>query len=99
VRVAESLAQRNREVAAALAEGATCFEQAAAITRITDNLPATASHEQQRRAEEFLLEHARVLDAAQLMGLRKRMHDVIDPDGTLQRERDAKDRRAASLPS
>src|SRR3954452_10200446 len=39
IRVAESLAHRNRETAAALAEGEVGFEQAAAITRTVDALP------------------------------------------------------------
>jgi hypothetical protein len=97
VRVAESLAHRNREVADALAEGAVCLEQAAVVTRIADTLPDAATHEQKRRTEVFLLDHARVLDAAQLLGLRTRLHDVIDPDGTLERERDAQQLRGAGF--
>jgi hypothetical protein len=97
VRVAESLAHRNRDTAAALAEGEVGFEQAAAITRTVDALPAAATHDQRRAAETFLLEQSRILDAAQLMGCRKRLNDVIDPDGTLEREKTAAQLRGASF--
>jgi hypothetical protein len=97
VRVAESLAHRNREVAAALAEGEVGFEQTAAITRTVDALPAAATHDQRRAAEAFLLEQSRILDAAQLMGCRKRLNDVIDPDGTLEREKTAAQLRGATF--
>src|SRR3954465_4244603 len=46
VGVAESLAHRNREAAAAMAEGEVGFEQTAAITRTVDALPAGATHDQ-----------------------------------------------------
>jgi hypothetical protein len=97
VRVAESLAHRNREAAAAFAEGEVGFEQTAVITRIVDNLPDAATHDQKRRAETFLLAQSRISDAALLMGCRKRLHDHIDPDGTLEREKTAAQLRGANF--
>ncbi|HEY2834307.1 MAG TPA: DUF222 domain-containing protein, partial [Sporichthyaceae bacterium] len=95
VRVAEALTNRYRDTASALAEGLVEEDQAAVIATLIDGLPDCATHEQRSRAEAFLLAQSRVLDADGLRGLGKKMHDVIDPDGTLEREREAKDKRAA----
>jgi hypothetical protein len=95
VRVAEALTNRYRDTASAFAEGLVDEDQAAAIATLLDGLPDCATHEQRRRAEAFLLAQSRVLDADALRGLGKKMHEVIDPDGTLEREREAKDKRAA----
>jgi hypothetical protein len=97
VRLAEALTHRYRDTATAFAEGIVDGDQAEVIVTLLDGLPDCATHDQRRRAETFLLDQARVLDAAALRGLGKRIHDVIDPDGTLQRERDAKDKRAAQF--
>ena len=94
VRVAEALTHRYRDTAAAFAEGTIDEDQADAICTLVDGLPACATHEQKRAAEAFLLDQSRVLNADGLRACRKRMHDVIDPDGSLERERDAKEKRA-----
>jgi Domain of unknown function (DUF222)/HNH endonuclease len=95
VRVAEALTNRYRATASAFAEGEIDEARAEAICTLVDGLPSCATHEQKQRAEAFLLAQSRVLDAEGLRGCRKRMHDVIDPDGTLEREREAKEKRAA----
>jgi Domain of unknown function (DUF222) len=97
VRVAEALTNRYRATAAAFAEGIVDEDQAAAICSLVDGLPSCATHEQKQQAETFLLAQSRVLDADGLRACRKRMHDLIDPDGSLERERDAKDKRAMHI--
>ena len=85
------------ETGAALAAGRISYDQAAAIARTIDGLPSKATAADAQWAERFLLEHAGVLNAADLARLSKRIDSAIDPDGTLDREKVATERRAANI--
>ncbi|MBA3741875.1 DUF222 domain-containing protein [Sporichthya sp.] len=96
-KLARSLHEKCTDTGAALGNGGVNYEQAAAISRIIEGLPSKATYEATRWAEGFLLEHARVLNAEDLAKLSKRIDSAIDPDGTLDREKVANERRSANI--
>jgi hypothetical protein len=96
-RLSSALHATCTDTAAALAAGAINSEQAHAITSMIRRLPSKAPAEQKAWGENFLLEHAAVLNAAELSLLSKRLDSAIDPDGKLPREDAAFERRAANV--
>jgi hypothetical protein len=96
-RLSKTLHENCAATGNALSAGAVNFEQATAITRVLTQLPAKATPDQRDWAEEFLLDHAKVLNAEDLAMLSKRIDAAIDPDGTLPREKTAAERRSANL--
>jgi hypothetical protein len=76
-----------------LAAGDLSYEQAAAITRVVNELPEGATDKQLAHAERYLLDRAPRSNALELRKLHKRVEDVIDPDGLLERERNAPKKR------
>ena len=72
-RLAKALHEDCAATGTALAAGAVNFEQAATISRMIGGLPSKATVEQREWAEDFLLEHARVLHADDLAMLTKRI--------------------------
>ncbi len=97
VRVATALRQRYTETGEDLAEGNISYEQAKAIAFIGDHLPEEAGAEDKAWAQEFLRTQARSLDAYDLRKLGKRIDSAIDPDGVLDREKAAAERRACNI--
>jgi hypothetical protein len=96
-RLSTALTETCTATAGALAAGAINSEQAHTITSMIRRLPSKATAEQRAWGEAFLLEHAAVLNAADLAALAKRLDAAIDPDGTLPREDTAFERRAANI--
>lgn len=74
----------------ALETGRICYEQAAAIAAIITDLPKGASAGQVAQAEQFMLDRAPTSNGHALRRLRKRVDDLIDPEGLLERERAAR---------
>jgi hypothetical protein len=96
-RLSKSLHETCTATGEALGSGAINAEQAHAITTMVRRLPSKATAAQRAWGENFLLEHAAVLNAADLALLSKRLDSAIDPDGTLPREDAAWERRAANV--
>jgi hypothetical protein len=80
-----------------LAAGDISYEQAAAITSVVTNLPDGATEKQVAHAERYLLDRSPRTNAAELRKLHKRVEDVIDPDGLLERERKAPKKRCLAV--
>jgi hypothetical protein len=97
VRLAAALTGPRTDTGLALAQGAICLEQAAAIVDAVAGVAAHAGTDEQRQVEGFLLEQAHALNAAQLRRLDKVLDAVFDPDGPAPREELARARRAAHL--
>jgi hypothetical protein len=97
VTLARGLKERYPDTGAALAESHISMEQAAAIVSVVDGLPSKATPEDKEGAERFLLERAGELHAGDLRRLGKRIDAVIDPDGTIDREEAAKERRGLTF--
>lgn len=97
VTLARGLKERYPDTGAALAESHISMEQAAAIVSVVDGLPSKATPEDKEGAERFLLERAGHLHAGDLRRLGKRIDAVIDPDGTIDREEAAKERRGLTF--
>ncbi len=97
VRVATALRLRYTDTGDDLAEGKISYEQAKAIAFVGDHLPSKACVEDKAWAQEFLLGEARKLDAYDLRKLGKRIDSAIDPDGVLDREKAAAERRACNI--
>ncbi len=97
VRVATALRARYTDTGEALAEGNISYEQAKAIAFVGDHLPSQASAADKAWAQQFLLGEASKLDAYDLRKLGKRIDAAIDPDGVLDREKAAAERRACNI--
>lgn len=76
--------------AAAGAAGQLSAEHAQAISAAVRRLPNGLDNEKRAEAEEFLAAQARDLDPAQLRVVARRLHAVLDPDGTLESDRPAR---------
>ena len=85
-RLAAALDGRYEASRQALAAGLVRTEQARVITHALDELPRTVSVDDRRRAEQWLLDKARVHGPDELRRLGKRIFEVIDPDLADQRE-------------
>ena len=97
VRMSEALSTRFGATGAALAAGAIGYEQAKAIVDTVNQLPKVATAEQKTEIEEFLLAQTGVFNATDLRLLGKKLDEVIDPDGTPDRDEAAESRRGASI--
>jgi hypothetical protein len=80
-----------------LAAGDISYEQAAVIASIVTDLPKGATERQRGQAERYLLDRAPTSDALELGKLRKRVDDLVDPEGLLDREATAQRRRDLSM--
>ncbi|MGQ0464565.1 MAG: DUF222 domain-containing protein [Sporichthyaceae bacterium] len=80
-----------------LAAGDISYEQASAIASVVTDLPAGATDAQRGKAERYLLERAPSSNALELRKLHKRVDDLIDPDGLLDREATAQKRRDLTI--
>ncbi len=77
--------------AAAASEGALSAEHVQVIGQAMKKLPPTVDPADRARAEEFLAEQSRDMDPRRVRVLARRLHAVLDPDGTL--DEDKPDRR------
>ncbi|MGQ0464979.1 MAG: DUF222 domain-containing protein [Sporichthyaceae bacterium] len=80
-----------------LAGGEISYEQASTIASVVTDLPSGATEAQRAKAERYLLERAPSSNALELWKLRKRVDDLIDPDGLLDREATAQRRRDLTI--
>ncbi len=71
---------------AALETGRIGYEQTSAIAEIISDLPQGASSAQIAEVEQYLLDRAPTSTRRQLRGLQKRVADLIDPEGLLERK-------------
>jgi hypothetical protein len=85
------------ETARVQAAGLIAAEHAYVITTAVDALPAAVAADHEARVEAVLVEHALVFDPHELGKLARRMHDVLNPDGTLTDEADHQRRRGFVL--
>jgi hypothetical protein len=92
-RLSESLSTRYADTGSALAAGRVGHEQAKAISDTLDKLPRKTTFEQREWAQEFLLGKAALFNAPDLRGLGKSIDNMIDPDGTPDREEAARSKR------
>lgn len=91
---------RFPEVARRTLSGDVGFEQALAISSVLSRLPGDLGPEQTAQAERTMLGFADEFDSAGLAGLSRHLLEVIDPDGSDERdakrlERDLRQARAA----
>lgn len=84
-------------VAAAQSAGLISAAHAYVITTAVDALPGAVAAENELAVEAALVEHATVFDPFELGKLARRMHDVLNPDGTLADDADHQRRRAFML--
>ncbi len=77
--------------AAAASEGALSVEHVGVIGQAMKQLPPTVGMRQRAEAEEFLAEQSREMAPNRVRILARRLHAVLDPDGTL--DEDKPDRR------
>jgi hypothetical protein len=89
----EALPPIFAQVAAAQATGEISAAHARVITRCVDALPAAVQAEHDLSVQASLLQAAQSLDPRQLAVCARRIHDCLDPDGTLATERDRQRRR------
>ncbi|MGN0062807.1 MAG: DUF222 domain-containing protein [Nocardioides sp.] len=80
VRLAEALDRRYPAVATAMREGSVSLQQAHAICRALDQLPADVGPEITARAEAALVDHARDFDATVLTRLGRRVLELVAPE-------------------
>ncbi len=80
-------------VAAAQAAGLISAEHAYVITTAIDALPGAVAADHEERVQAALVEHATMFDPLELAKLARRMHDVLNPDGTLADDADHQRRR------
>ncbi len=77
--------------AAAAAEGVLSVEHIQAIGQAMKQLPPAVAPNDRAAAEKFLAEQSREMDPRRVRVLARRLHAVLDPDGTL--DEDKPDRR------
>ncbi len=77
--------------AAAASEGALSTEHVRVIGEAMKRLPAAVGVRERAEAEQFLAEQSREMDPRRVRILARRLHAVLDPDGTL--DEDKPDRR------
>ncbi len=77
--------------AAAASEGALSAEHVHVIGQAMQKLPPAVGVRERAEAEEFLAEQSRDMDPQRVRVLARRLHAVLDPDGTL--DEDKPDRR------
>ena len=97
VRLAEALNTRFAGTGTALASGAVAYEQAKAISEVVGGLPKAATTEVKHEIETFLLGKADELNARDIRSLAKVFDNVIDPDGTPDREDAVRAKRALNV--
>ncbi len=77
--------------AAAAAEGALSTEHVGVIGQAIKRLPPAVGARERSEAEQFLAAQSRTMDPRRIRVLAKRLHAVLDPDGSL--DEDKPDRR------
>jgi hypothetical protein len=92
-----ALAPLFAAAAAAQVQGAISPEHAAIIVKAYDTLPAAVQADCGESVLESLVAQARVLDPAQLVQVARRLHDLVNPDGTLTEQADQQHNRSLSL--
>ena len=97
IRMMQRLKDQCRDTAAAFAAGTMSSEQARAITSVVAGLPSKATAEQKAQAETFLLGKAGAFNADDLRKMGKSIGNCIDPDGKLDREKAAAERRGCNI--
>jgi hypothetical protein len=80
-RLAAAMDTRHVAIGQALAAAELNLDQAEVIVRALDALPRKLDPDTAQRAETFLLEQARELDAQALGRVGRHLRQVIDPDG------------------
>ena len=93
----EMLAPLLPAVAAAQAEGVLSAEHARVITGVIEQLPAAVEAEHGSEVEQRLVAEAARFDPSVLARIGRHVVEVLDPDGTLDREIQHERRRHASL--
>jgi hypothetical protein len=78
------------ETGAAAANGALSLDHARVISRAVEKLPTGLDSEVRADVETQLAKHAHELDPAQLTVAARRIHTVLDPDGSLDEDRPAR---------
>jgi hypothetical protein len=91
------LDEQCRDTGVAFRAGTVSYEQARAITGIVAGLPSKADAAAKREAEAFLLARTGTFNAHDLRRMGKRLDACIDPDGKLDREEAARERRGATI--
>lgn len=86
VRLALALDDRFETTRRALGDGRLTLDQARVIVSCVDDLPDDLDPTWRARAEEHLVEQARLVDARTLRILGRRIFEVLDPDGADERE-------------
>jgi hypothetical protein len=76
--------------ATAAAAGVLSAEHVRVIAQAIDHLPAGIGPVDRAEAEEFLAEQSREMDPSRIRLLARRLHAVLDPDGTLEDDRPAR---------
>ena len=89
----EALPPIFEQVAAAQADGIISAAHARVITGCIEHLPVAVQAEHDLAVEQTLLTHAQTLNPRQLAVCARRIHDCLNPDGTLTTERDRHRRR------
>ncbi len=73
--------------AAAASEGALSVEHVGVIGQAIKQLPPAVGARERAQAEEFLAEQSREMDPRRVRVLAKRLHAVLDTDGTLDEDK------------
>ncbi len=73
--------------AAAASEGALSVEHVQVIGQAMKKLPPAVGVRERAEAEEFLAEQSREMDPSRVRVLARRLHAVLDPDGTLDEDK------------
>jgi hypothetical protein len=76
--------------AAAASEGVVSAEHVRVIGQAMKQLPPAVAAKDRVAAEEFLAEQSRDMDPVRVRVLARRMHAVLDPDGTLDEDKPAR---------
>ncbi|MBA3742148.1 HNH endonuclease signature motif containing protein [Sporichthya sp.] len=97
IRMMQRLSEQCRDTGAAFTAGTVSYEQARAITGVVAGLPKKASFQAKADAETFLLAQSGTFNAHDLRRMGKRIDACIDPDGTLDREEIARERRGCNI--
>lgn len=91
--VGEPLAPVFAATAAAISVGLVSVEQARVIRRAVDGLPEVLEKQWGEQVEAVLVRESASLDPGQLAAAARRIHDLLDPDGSLASDRDHERRR------
>ncbi len=73
--------------AVAAAEGALSTEHVGVIGQAIKRLPSAVGARERSEAEQFLAEQSRDMDPGRVRVLARRLHAVLDPDGTLDEDK------------